>query len=117
MRSVDKFPDMKLHYPAKKPAMQGSDLHNHSDNRKKSENHICVAKELVTKFFFTQTNHSRGRRLNMLSSGLVRKCQPKGTDFCKVSDEGVSNIQDRPNVCPGKALGFRTPAEAMFGRK
>ena len=51
----------------------------------------------------------------MHTNGLVQVCQPKGTNFCKVSDEDVPNVQDRP-ARPSKALGFRTPAEAMLGR-
>ena len=77
--------------------------------------HSRVAKDLEAQFFFARPYHSWQRGLNEHTNGLVREYFPKGTDFRKVSDEEVQKVQDRLNARARKVLGYRTPAEAMFG--
>ena len=86
-----------------------------SDNGKEFADHGRVTKELDADFFFAQPYHSWERGLNEHTNGLVREYLPKDTDFREVSDEEVQEIQDRLNARPRKALGYRTPTEAMLG--
>ncbi|MCL5436411.1 MAG: IS30 family transposase, partial [Candidatus Dependentiae bacterium] len=39
---------------------------------------------------------------------------PKGTDFTKLTDEQVLEVEKKLNNRPRKALGFRTPAEELL---
>jgi len=86
-----------------------------SDNGKEFAGHTHVAKAHDAEFHFAGPCHSRERGLNEHADGLVREHFPKGTDFRLVSDAEVRKAQDRLNARPGRALGYRTPTEALHG--
>ena len=86
-----------------------------ADNGKEFADHHRVAEDLDADFYFATPYRSWERGLNEHTNGLVRGYFPKGTDFRKVSDEEVRKVQDRLNARPRKVLGYRTPAEVMFG--
>jgi len=44
-------------------------------------------------------------------NGLIRWYLPKGTDFSKISEEQISQIESLINNRPRKCLGFKTPIE------
>ena len=86
-----------------------------ADNGKEFADHHRVTKDLDADFYFATPYRSWERGLNEHTNGLVRGSFPKETDFRKVSDEEVRKVQDRLNARPRKVLGYRTPAEVMFG--
>jgi len=86
-----------------------------SDNGKEFAGHRRVAKAHDASFYFARPYHSWERGLNEHTNGLVREYFPKGTDFRRVSDAEVREVQDRLNARPRKALGYRTPREALLG--
>jgi len=86
-----------------------------SDNGKEFADHTRVAQAHDAEFYFARPYHSWERGLNEHTNGLVREYFPKGTDFRLVSDAEVRQVQDRPNARPRKALGYRTPMEALHG--
>ena len=86
-----------------------------SDNGKEFATHMHVARALDADFFFARPYHSWERGLNEHTNGLCREYFPKDTDFRQVTDAEISALQDRLNARPRKVLGYRTPAEAMFG--
>ena len=86
-----------------------------SDNGKEFAAHMRVAKALDADFFFARPYHSWERGLNEHTNGLYREYFPKGTVFCQVTDTEIRALQDCLSARPRKVLGYRTPAEAMFG--
>ncbi len=75
--------------------------------------HAGVAAELGAAFFLPTPNHSWERGLNGHTNGLAPQYLPKGTDLRAVSDAEVRAVQDRADARPRRALGYRTPAEAL----
>lgn len=53
------------------------------------------------------------RGTNENTNGLVRQYFPKGTDFRRVADAEVREMQDQLNSRPRETLGWDTPAERM----
>jgi len=45
--------------------------------------------------------------------GLIRRYLPKRTDFRKISDERIAEIEYALNSRPRKCLDFRTPFEVF----
>lgn len=83
-----------------------------SDNGKEFAGHAAVSEALGAGFFFARPYHSWERGLNEHTNGLLREYFPKGTDFRKVTDGQVREVQDILNARPRKALGYLTPEEA-----
>jgi IS30 family transposase len=44
-------------------------------------------------------------------NGLVRWYFPKGTDFGKITDKQVAEVESLINNRPRKCLGYKTPLE------
>ena len=84
-----------------------------ADNGKEFTNHEEISKALDTEFYFAQPYHSWERGLNENTNGLIRQYAPKETNFKKVTDQRVAEIQDLLNIRPRKTLGFCTPMELM----
>ena len=84
-----------------------------ADKGKEFADHVRVADALEAGFFFARPCNSRERGLNEHVNGLVLGHLPKGTDFRKVTDERVGEVQDLLNARHWKVLGCRTPAEAF----
>lgn len=59
--------------------------------------------------------HSWERGSNENFNGLVRDFFPKGTDFAKVSEEDVRQVERNLNNRPRKRLGYLTPKEVFTG--
>jgi len=85
-----------------------------SDNGKEFAYHKNVSKTLDTDFYFANPYHSWERGLNEHTNGLIRQYLPKKTDFTKVDYKTIKMIQNRLNNRPRKALGFKTPKEALL---
>jgi transposase, IS30 family len=47
------------------------------------------------------------------TDGLLRQSLPKGADLSSITQNGVTRIEHELNGRPRRALGWRTPAEAL----
>lgn len=83
------------------------------DNGHENVEHEEINKELGTRSFFCTPYHSweKGTVENMI--GLIRRSLPKGTDFKKISDDQIKEIEYMLNSRPRKCLRFRTPFEVF----
>ncbi len=88
-----------------------------ADNGKEFAQHIFIAKELKSKFFFAHPYHSWERGLNENTNGLIRQYFPKSSSFKTVTDKQIQSVMDRLNNRPRKTLGFKTPNEVFLGIK
>ena len=70
-----------------------------------------IAKGLDAEFYFARPYHSWERGANENTNGLIRQYIPKGTDFSKLTDEMLAEIEWKLNHRPRKSLGYRTPLE------
>ncbi len=78
-----------------------------ADNGKEFARHAGLSKKLATDFYFAQPYHSWERGLNEHTNGLVRQYFPKTTDFRKVTDTEVQDVEDRLNRRPRCAVPAR----------
>ena len=74
--------------------------------------HAKFAEGTGVKVFLCDPRSPWPRGTNENTNGLIQGYFPKGTDFTKVSDKEVREMQDRLNGRPRQALGWRNPAEA-----
>lgn len=65
------------------------------------------------KVFFCDPHSPWQKGTNENTNGLIRQYFPKGTDFRRVTDGEVAEMQDQLNGRPRETLGWRTPAEAL----
>jgi IS30 family transposase len=63
--------------------------------------------------YFANPFHSWERSLNENTNGLIRQYFPKRTDFGKVTEDQVREVQNKLNNRPRKCLGWRTPNEII----
>ena len=87
------------------------------DNGMEFANHATVSEAFNAKCYFATPYHSWERGLNEHTNGLVRQYLPKSSDFQKVSDQQVQEIEDRLNNRPRKILKYRTPMEVMIAEQ
>jgi len=83
------------------------------DNGHENVEHESINKKLGTASFFCNPYHSweKGTVENLI--GLIRRYLPKGTDFSKISDDRIAEIEYALNSRPKKCLAFRTPFEVF----
>jgi IS30 family transposase len=81
------------------------------DNGTENAQHETITAEIGTKCFFAHPYASWERGTNEHINGLVRWYLPKGTDFSKITDEQIAQIEALINNRPRKCLGFKTPLE------
>lgn len=65
------------------------------------------------KVYFADPYSPWQRGTNENTNGLIRQYFPKGTDFATISDYQIKKVQNLLNTRPRKALGWKTPIEAM----
>ena len=82
-----------------------------ADNGKEFARHKEIAKGLDAEFYFARPYHSWERGANENTNGLIRQYIPKGTDFSKLTDEMLAEIEWKLNHRHRKSLGYRTPLE------
>jgi IS30 family transposase len=83
------------------------------DNGHENAGHEEIKKEIGTDVFFAHPYHSWERGTNENTNGLIRWYLPKGTDFAKIPNERIKEIELKLNTRPRKRLGWRTPLEAF----
>lgn len=83
------------------------------DNGHENVEHEQINEKLGTASFFCNPYHSweKGTIENLI--GLIRRQLPKGTDFRKISDDQIAEIEHKLNSRPRKCLDFRTPFEVF----
>lgn len=84
------------------------------DNGTEFAYHEQLEKITGGQVYFANPYSSWERGLNEHQNGLIRDFYPKKTDFRDVSDKKIADVENNLNNRPRKALGFLTPAEAMF---
>jgi IS30 family transposase len=73
-----------------------------------------VAKWLTNmKVYFADPQSPWQRGTNENTNGLIRQFFPKSTNFKKVTVAEVKRVQDLLNGRPRKAIGYKTPYEAL----
>ena len=75
--------------------------------------HRSFTKETGVKVYFCDPHSPWQRGTNENTNGLIRDYFPKGTDFTKVTEEEVQEMQDQLNGRPRQTLGWQNPAEAF----
>lgn len=75
-----------------------------------------IEKSLNISCYFARAYHSQDRGSNENINGLVRRFFPKKTNFTKVSDEEVNNVEYLLNTRPRKRHGGKTPLEVLLER-
>lgn len=81
------------------------------DNGSENSGHQEITSAIGIKCYFAQPYASWQRGTNENTNGLIRWYLPKGTDFSKISDKHIAQIESLINNRPRKCLGFRTPIE------
>lgn len=75
--------------------------------------HMSFTERTGVKVYFCDPHSPWQRGTNENTNGLIRDYFPKGTDFTKVTDEEVREMQDQLNGRPRQTLGWKNPAEAF----
>lgn len=88
------------------------------DNGKEFAGHQEVARQLQADCFFADPYSSWQRGCNEHLNGLVRQYFPKGkTDFTKVTQAELDEVERKLNHRPRKRLGWHSPAKVFHGGK
>jgi IS30 family transposase len=83
------------------------------DNGKENFEWKKIEKELAVKTFFAHPYCSGERGTNENTNGLIRQYFPKKTDFTKVPDDLIKQVEYDLNTRPRKRLNWLTPLEAL----
>lgn len=86
------------------------------DNGKEFARHGLIDEILGSTSYFAHPYHSWERGLNENTNGLIRQYFPKRTDFGKITEERVREVQEKLNDRPRKCLGWRTPSEVYLNQ-
>lgn len=83
------------------------------DNGSENSDWLSIEQELNIKTFFAHPYCSGERGTNENTNGLIRQYFPKKTDFTKVPDDLIRQVEYALNTRPRKRLNWSTPLEAM----
>ena len=83
------------------------------DNGKEFAEHELITKNTGIDVYFAHPYSSWQRGANENLNGLIRQYLPKGTDFSKISDSDIEEIEAKLNNRPRKRYNFDTPIERM----
>jgi transposase, IS30 family len=82
-----------------------------NDNGPEFAFYDLTEKELQANVYFNDPYCAWQRGTNENTNGLIRQYYPKGTDFTKVRDRDLKEIETKLNNRPRKCLGYKTPLE------
>jgi len=85
-----------------------------SDNGKEFADHLTIAAQLKTEFYFAQPGQAWQRGLNENTNGLLRQFIPKKTNFDFIEDTHIKLYINLLNNRPRKSLNFLTPTEIVL---
>jgi len=83
------------------------------DNGTEMANHKWFSSQTGMQVYFAHPYSSWERGSNENTNGLVRRYYPKKTDFNKVTELELQQLQDRLNNRPRKVLGYYTANEML----
>jgi IS30 family transposase len=83
------------------------------DNGSEFSRHAELSRVTGVSCFFANPYSAWERGANENANGLIRQFFPKGTNFSRVSDAEVANVQRLLNDRPRKCLDWRTPREVL----
>jgi len=83
------------------------------DNGKENADHLRINEALNVQSYFCRPYHSWEKGTVENTIGLIRRYFPKKTDFDKVTDQQIREVEHKLNSRPRKCLDFRTPAEVF----
>lgn len=86
------------------------------DRGGENRGYLEIQKELGMTCYFAHAYCSQERGSNENLNGLVRRVYPKKTDFRRVTDADLRQLEYRLNSRPRKRLGGKTPLEVLFER-
>lgn len=81
------------------------------DNGTENASHQELTQAIGLSCFFCHPYASWERGSNEQVNGLIRYYLPKGTDFGKITEDQLAQIESLINHRPRKCLGFKTPLE------
>jgi IS30 family transposase len=81
------------------------------DNGKEFANHESISTQLEADVYFADPYSSWQRGVNENTNGLIRQFFPKKTDFAKVDETMITEVQDKLNSRPRKTLDFQAPSD------
>lgn len=84
-----------------------------ADNGKEFAGHEQVAEDLSIDYFFAHAYHSWERGSNENLNGLIRQYFAKGSDFTKLTDERVKEVETKLNNRPRKRFKYENPIFVM----
>ncbi len=84
-----------------------------ADNGKEFALHQEIAESLNIDFYFARPYHSWERGANENLNGLIRQYFPKKTDFSKIDEKEIIDVEKQLNNRPRKRFNFATPQEIM----
>ncbi|MCA1932775.1 MAG: IS30 family transposase [Calditerrivibrio sp.] len=82
------------------------------DNGTENALHEAITAKTGVKCYFAHPYASWQRGGNEQINGVVKRYLTKETDFSKIFDEEIAQIEWAINNRPRKCLGFKTPIEA-----
>ena len=75
--------------------------------------HAQLRTDTGLQVYFCDPRSPWQRGTNENTNGLLRQYFPKGTDLCRYGADSLAAVAGALNKRPRKALGWRTPAEAL----
>lgn len=83
------------------------------DNGKEFADFKTIEHELGLAVYFANPHSPWERGTNENTNGLLRDWLPKGSDFSKITNRRLAQIQKMLNNRPRKCLNYRTPLEVL----
>lgn len=87
------------------------------DNGMEMANHKWFTQKTGMPVYFAHPYSSWERGTNENTNGLIRRFFPKGTDFNKISEEQLINVENKLNNRPRKIINYLTPLEFIEREK
>jgi len=99
----------RIYEPLPKPARKSTTL----DNGVEHVDHLKLKEKLGIQTYFADPYSAWQRGGNENANLWIRYYFPKGTDFSKITDEELKDVENELNNRPRKRLGYKTPREVF----